>query len=318
MSKMLNIVDGNAIANAMHNGTVLTTGPFQTQAIFGMARKMREIKCADDASVVVLWDGKPKERFEAFPEYKANREEKERTDPEHAASRAAYRAQVPIIRKMIELMGIVQMVHPHKEADDLAGYLVHRMPGRRIRLYTGDTDWLQLVRSKDIDWYDNRYDGKLITFDTFHQATGFANADEYLEGKVLQGDSTDNIPGVPDMGPKNAAAFIAEHRSLQAFWSKVDDGSYTPKTRKSKTAKTPHPEQVVASPEGRQQLLLNMQLMDLRNPVFDASEVITTRGRFDAENLRLLFARLGFASITRNFAEWSAPFEEPKSLPLAA
>jgi 5'-3' exonuclease len=301
-------VDGNAMGHAHHNATKLSFGAMQTQAIFGFTRMMRDLRVSNPGEpIFVLWDGYAKHRFEVLPTYKGDREEALK-DPEKLAHREAYRAQVPIIKKMVELMGITQILHPDFEADDLAGLLVASRPGR-TRLVTGDSDWLQLIRD-DVEWYDPREGGKLVTLETLHQHYGYFTPSEYLEGKTLMGDDTDSIPGIPDIGKKTAIEFIARWKSVPEFFAAVDSGKYTPQARKSKTAKTLHPEQVLASPEGRATYFRNMALMDLRSPRIPNPEAIEiTKAPLDATKLETLCARLGFASITRNFAEWVRPFQ---------
>lgn len=301
-------VDGNAMGHAHHNATKLSTGSMQTQAIFGFTRMLRELRTSNPGGTnLILWDGYAKHRFEMLPNYKGDREVA-LEDPEKLAHREAYRAQVPVIKKMAELLGVTQVVHPDYEADDLAGLMVSARPGR-TRLVTGDSDWLQLIRD-DVEWYDPRNGGKLINMGNLAQVTGYFTPDEYLEGKVLIGDNTDSIPGIVGIGPKTAVEFIARWKSVSRFFEAVDKGDYVPASRKSKAAASPHPEQILASPEGREIYRRNMALMDLRTPrIVNPQATEVTKGSFDAAKVETLCARLGFASITRNFAEWVRPFQ---------
>lgn len=309
---MLNFIDGNAMGHAHHRAMALTYRGMPTGGIFGYMGMLRKLRLENPAmKILVLWDGYAQARFTEFPDYKIDRAKKEATDPEEAKSREAYRAQVPIIKKVVTLLGITQMVHPDWEADDLAGLLVAATPGKPKTLTTGDEDWLQLL-NPDTEWYDPRNaPGKRVRFHTFYEQTGYATPAEFLEGKALQGDSSDSIPGIPGVADKTAVKFIAEHRSVQAFFDKVDAGTYTPKARASKTAKSLTPEQILASPEGRQTFQRNMNLMDLRTPRVPFGEVQRTEGALNPIAVRTLCDRLGFGSYTRAFDNWIGPFVRP-------
>lgn len=282
-----------------------------TQAIFGYMNMLRKLRLENPGmKIVVLWDGYAKWRFELYPGYKAARELK-LSDPEELKARNEYRDQVPIIKKVIQLLGITQMVHPEHEADDLAGFFVKHTPGKPKLLTTGDEDWLQLVNA-GTTWSDPRNAGAKLPINAanFHERTGYASTAEFLDGKVIQGDNSDSITGILGIADKTAVKFIAEHRSVQAFFDKVDAG-YVPKARKSKTAVSLTPEQILASPEGRQLYARNMTLMDLRNPRVPGHEIQKTEGVLSPAAVRTLCERLGFVSITRAFDNWIGPFARP-------
>ncbi len=304
---LLIAVDGNAVANAHHAATKLTTGGMQTQAVYGFVRMLREMRVSyPDASIVILWDGRSEFRYELHPGYKGARELR-LADPIQLADKQAYRAQMPVLKKCVELMGVPQWVAAKHEADDLAGMIHRATPGRKKRLVTGDGDWLQLV-DEDTEWYDPRKEGKLVTHATFHESTMFFTPWEFLQGKALMGDNSDSIPGIEGVADATAAKFLAEHRSVLDFYAKVDDGSYKPKVRKDKKAKSLHPEQLIAAQEGRDMFALNLRLMDLRNPAVTPADLTITKGGFDPVKLRTLFDRLGFVSLSRVFDEWTKPF----------
>lgn len=302
------IIDGNAMGWAHHSATKLNYAGLQTQAIYGYARMMRDFFNAfPGAPISVLWDGHAQHRFDILPTYKASREANREKDPQAASDHAEYKRAIPVIRAMLELMGVPQLLHPRYEADDLAGLMVNKFPGPHM-LVTGDSDWLQLVRN-DVVWFDPRKDGKKIALANFHEATGYATPEEYLNGKVLIGDTSDDIPGVPGMGEVGAAAFIAKWRTIQSFLDAVDQGTAVPTKRKSKTAKTPHPEEFIVSPEGRAIIHRGFELMDLRTPRIGNPELLQVRrGQLDEEKLKVLFQRLGFVSILRDWNSWFAPF----------
>ncbi len=293
---MLNILDGNALGNAHHAATRLSFKGMQTQAVYGYVRMMREMLVTGaQHSFLVLWDGRAKRRFELLPTYKIDREQR-LEDPVQLAQKNAYRAQVPVIRKALTLLGFDQLVAPDFEADDIAGLLVKRHPTIKKRLITGDGDWLQLI-DDNCEWYDPRKDGKRVTHATFHESTGYFTPTEFLQGKALQGDTSDSIPGVGGIGEKGAALLLAEHRSVEAFFAKVDAG-WVPTGKKLREF----------AATGRQIFERNMQLMDLRDPDIPKGVIQITEGFFEPEKFHTLCSRLGFASITRSFSEWIKPF----------
>src|ERR1700752_684194 len=101
MAKHIILVDGNSMGHANHNGSVLTVGGFQTQAIYGMLRTLRALRqgYTGDVGIQVLWDGKAQHRLAIYPEYKGNRKP---LDAKQAAHKEAYSRQVPLIEKAIE------------------------------------------------------------------------------------------------------------------------------------------------------------------------------------------------------------------------
>lgn len=315
------LIDGNAIGHACHRATRLTIpgSEFETQAIFGFIKTLRGLRVGlPQAKIVVLWDGYAKHRFEILPDYKGDRARKEASDPAEAKVRSSYRAQVPLIKKAVELLGVRQMQHPDLEADDLAGWLCkYTSATAPALLVTGDSDWLQLV-SEHVSWLDPRKEGKRITLANFHEATGYHTPVEYLHGKALIGDSTDSIPGVDGIGETTAALLLARFGSIDNFYRQVADGTYTPASRKSKTAKSPHPEQFLASDAGKSIFERNMKLMDLRHPRDPSPSPTLTPGVLNIDKFTMLCARLGFASITRDIDTWARDFAPREAVALAA
>jgi 5'-3' exonuclease len=307
------IIDGNAMGWAHHSATKLTYGGIETQAVFGFVKMLREFRYNYPAApITVLWDGQAKKRFALLPSYKESREQRRQEDTEAQADHNSYKQASAIIQVACRLLGVTQLLHPDYEADDLAGLLCARLPGRKL-LVTGDSDWLQLV-SSDVTWYDPRRDGKQINISNFHELTGYASPLEHLHGKTLRGDDSDDIPGIQGFGKIETAKFIAKWATLDAFFAAVDAGTYTPATRKGKTAKTPHPEQMLASPEGRAVVARNFALMDLRDPVIEIESIKVERGNLEPEKVVTLFERLGFVSLLRDFPAFIHPFHSQTSV----
>jgi DNA polymerase-1 len=302
------LIDGNSIGHAHNRANKLTVGEFQTQAIFGFVKTMAAIKRQHPtASILVLWDGHAEWRKKILPTYKENRKA---LTPEDEAIKAAYKAQLPLIEKALQALGIRQMRVTSAEADDMAGLFSKRLSaqGKHVLLITGDRDWLQLV-NEYVTWFDPVND-RTVDKSNFFEFTGFMTARAYLEGKALMGDTSDCVAGIDGIGEKGAQNLLAEHGSIVHFFKKIDAGIIAPKTRKSKTAKSPHPEQVLASDEGRAIFRRNVMLMNLQDvPNPPPEDVIVTTPNFNPDLFRKLCERLAFVSILKDFSGFIRTFQ---------
>lgn len=290
------LIDANSRGYAHHDGAKLTVGPFQTQAIFGMLKEIRNIHFSyPNRSIIVLWDGRAQWRYDLYPGYKADREGKSAVDDAH---RAAYKAQVPWIQQMFRALGIRQLLNFDLEADDLAGYMAPRYSGQ-VLLVTGDGDWLQLV-SPNVTWLDPR-SGKKVTLENFLEQTGYKSPEAFLDGKALHGDTSDKIKGT-GIGEKHAPEFVAEFGSVKRYFALVDDGTYKPKLKKY---------QVLASPEGRAIFERNMKLMNLRDtpkPDRDRFHDFKRCDPADLVKFRAICDKLAFISVLKDFDNFVEPF----------
>lgn len=293
------IIDGNSIGYASHYATKLTAGELETQAVFGFLRTMRELVLTyPNYKPIVLWDGKAQWRYELCPSYKSNR----KNDPKKLKIREAYVAQRPYIARGLNALGIHQLTVKTHEADDMAGHLVEKLSknaDNKIQLITGDGDWLQLVRP-NVSWRDMRNDAKQVDSNNFYDKTGFKTPYAFLQGKCLQGDSSDVIPGVAKIGEKTAPLFLAEFGSVSNFWHMVDTGAYKP-TKKSHIT--------LAEKESRKAFARNlkmMQLIKVARP--DPSDVVNDSGKFDKDKFVELCEELAFNSIIKTVDVFVAPF----------
>lgn len=298
-AKHVLLVDGNSIAHANHNATALTVGDFQTQAIFGFLKSLRLLMSGTvgHKELIVLWDGRAQWRIDLYPAYKGNRAP---LDAKQEAHREAFKRQTPFIEKAIAMLGVRQVRSPLLEADDLAGFYTRLLTakGTKVTLVSGDKDWLSLV-DENTSWFDPIRDRK-VSQENFLDFTGYFTTDAFVQGKALQGDNSDNIAGIAGMGEKTAQVFLAQWKDVREFFRQVDAGEYTPKKRASKTATSLHPEQVLASPEGRAIFERNIKLMDLRlSRTPAAGEVIVNKGAANPDGFLHLCERLAFMSILR-------------------
>ena len=295
-------VDGNSIGHAKHNATKLTVGEMETQAIFGVVKSVHALaKNHPGWNMAVLWDGKAQWRKEICPEYKENRKA---TDEKQAAHKESYKKQSPFVRKALQLMGVRQMLVTLAEADDMAGLMTKKLAkaGQRVKLITGDKDWLQMVQS-GVVWLDPIRDRE-CNMSNFFEFTGYRTPEQFLDGKALMGDSSDNISGVGGIGEKGAPEFIAEFGSVAEFYRQVESGIFVPK-------KKAHIR--LASPEGRAVFERNRKVMNLLDvPTPPKEDVSVIAPTYNRDAFRALCEKLAFHSILREFDAFLEPFEQPK------
>lgn len=309
MSKFHALIDANSVGYFEHYGTKLTSGDLETQSIFGFVHRARTLKLQYPGSeIIALWDGRAQWRFDLCPSYKSNRDD----DPRKKANKEAYAKARPFITRALQHLGVRQLTARHHEADDLAGLLcsqiLARDPENRIVLHTGDHDWYQLIRP-GVVLRDHTRPDFVLRHDNFKEHTGYNSPIAFLEGKALQGDSSDVIPGIPKLGEATALEFLTTWGSVRNFFNAVDAGEYEPKKRASTTAKTLHPEQVLASPDGRRTFVRNLKVMQLLNVQPPGpGEVTLIKGKPDKEAFADLCGELAFMSILKDIDNFFAPF----------
>lgn len=194
-----------------------------------------------------------------YPAYKQNRKDKyaEQTEAEKEAFEAFF-AEVQDILSQYEVENKYQVARfQGVEADDIAAYIVSKRKKfdlSQIWLISSDKDWDLLVCPGVSRFsYVTR---KEITHDNWHEHYDF-DADSYISIKCLMGDSGDNVPGVPGVGPKKAASLVEEYGST------YDIIAALPISSKYKYIAN-------LNSFGADALMLNYQLMDLVTHCQDA------------------------------------------------
>jgi 5'-3' exonuclease len=300
MAQKVQLIDGNAVGYAAQQATRLSAGGLDTQAAYGMIKTLRELRRESPKHVpMCLWDGRAEWRFKLHPEYKSNR----RDTPDKVAMKESYAKQKPYINRLLQHLGVRQVLAVDREADDLAGYFVGKLsqdPANEIELVTGDQDWLQLVR-RNVSWKDPRSDAKFVDAKNFYDKTGCKSPFAFLETKILTGDTSDCISGVGGIGEKGAPEFIAEFGSVRNFWRMCDSGEFKPRLKKHIN---------LASKEGRALYKRNFQLMQLlavAPPPKEQTQI--NAGKFDKDAFAAVCEELAFGSILRNLDEFVKPFQ---------
>ena len=213
--KTLYLIDGTAyIYRAYHAIRGLTNSRgLPTNAIYGFTRML--LKLMEDRSpqyITMFFDAKgPTFRHEMYKDYKANRPPM----PEDLV------VQLPYIKKVTEAFNLPIIEMQGFEADDLIGTIACRAEkeGYSVVIVTGDKDFMQLVTDKIIIWdpmKDSSIDPQFIT-----EKFG-VEPHQMIDVQGLSGDTADNIPGVPGIGPKTALTLIKTHHSIQGVYESLD------------------------------------------------------------------------------------------------
>jgi DNA polymerase-1 len=212
--KILYLIDGTAyIYRAYHAIRGLTNSKgLPTNAAFGFTRML--LKLIEDRSpeyIAMLFDAKgPTFRHEIYHDYKANRPPM----PEDLS------IQIPYIKEITKGFNIATIEMPGFEADDLIGTIGRQAEasGLSVVMVTGDKDFVQLVTDKSIIW-DPMKD-KIMDISVVRKTYG-VEPHQMVDVMGLSGDASDNIPGVPGIGPKTAQALIQSFGSMKNLYEQV-------------------------------------------------------------------------------------------------
>lgn len=174
--------------------------------------------------IVAAFDSKEKTfRDDIYPQYKAERE----AMPEDLAE------QLPLVRSILEAMGIPILEVPGLEADDIIGVLsrLGEKKGYEVRLVSRDKDLKQLL-SEHVKLL-NEEDGSTYGPEELKAEFGL-RPEQFLEVLALAGDTVDNIPGAKGVGVKTAAKLLAEHGSMDKIFAAAESGAIKqPKLREN-------------------------------------------------------------------------------------
>ena len=225
------VLDGNSIFNRAFYGIKLLTakdGTF-TNAIYGFLTMLHKIKeDTNPDAVAVAFDMRaPTFRHKEYDGYKAQRKG---MPPELAQ-------QLPILKELLTLLGYRIVECEGYEADDILGTLarVCTEEGHECVLATGDRDSLQLVNpSVTVRLAATKFGQPVVTvYDEAKIKEDYGvTPHQLIDIKALQGDSSDNIPGVSGIGAKGAADLIQKYGSIEAIYQNFDQLDLKPAMRK--------------------------------------------------------------------------------------
>ena len=220
--KKLVIIDGKSVFYrgyyAMGNLSLEDGTP--TGGVYGFASLAFEVirKLKPDY-VVVAWDKKgtsTAKRSAIYPEYKAGR--KKAPDD--------FYEQIPLLKDFLKTLGWPLFETDGYEADDILGTLAVQANklGVEANLITSDLDMLQLIDENTKVFAMKRGFSDIEEFDLeyFENKYGLKQS-QFLDLKALQGDSSDNIPGVPGIGPKTATQLLQEFFTLEGIYENLEN-----------------------------------------------------------------------------------------------
>ena len=216
------ILDGNSIVNRAFYGIRQLSAPdgTPTNGVYGFLAILRKLIDAEKPdSLCVAFDLKaPTFRHKRYDGYKAQR----KGMPEELA------VQIPILKEVLDEMGILRLELEGYEADDLLGTVGKRCEasGWDCRIVTGDKDSFQLISDAThvchVKSRMGQTETKEYTPELFREEYGFEPV-RIIDLKALMGDSSDNIPGVAGVGEKTAMDLVQRYGTLQHIYDKLDE-----------------------------------------------------------------------------------------------
>jgi len=294
LENRLFLLDGSSLAYRAFFAlpeSITTRDGFPTNALYGLSQML--LKIVDEyrpAGVVVAWDAREKTfRHEEFEEYKAQRPHM----PEPLSQQWA------LFPELMEAFGIVNLVRPGYEADDILGTLAEEAKRQGVGsiVVTGDRDAMQVV-DEDI-WVMSTGRGitdvKIYTPAAVLERFGVTPAQipDYIG---LKGDTSDNIPGVPGVGEKTAAQLLQQFGSIDALYERLDE------------VKSEKRRELLRAHENEARLSLHLATMVLDVPLEEDLVELVARGGYTlpVERVDAVFEKYEFRALRRRLRELAA------------
>ena len=216
------IIDGHSMAfrafYALPPDNFVTATGQHTNAVYGFVSMLtRLLETERPTHVAVAFDvSRHSFRSEEYPEYKGTRE----------ATPEEFKGQVELIREVLDAMGIVSLSREGFEADDILATLAHRasQQGATVLVVSGDRDSFQTVTDSVTVLYPGTGPGDLrrMTPEAVEAKYGVP-PHRYPEIAAIVGETSDNLPGVPGVGPKTAAQWINKYDGLDNLLTRADE-----------------------------------------------------------------------------------------------
>ncbi len=296
MAKLI-LIDGNAILHRAYHAlpTTLTTNDGKPiNAVYGFVGiLLRLITELNPTHIAVAFDTpKPTFRHSEYVGYQAKRP---RMDSDLGS-------QFEIVYKVLESMDIPIYKMPGYEADDVIG-TVSTQCKENIVIVTGDRDILQLVEDDRVKVYmpTKGLEGKLYAESDVKERMG-VTPNQIVDFKALAGDSSDNYPGVPGIGPKTASNLITKYHTLENIYKNLND---IPERVSKKLA------------EGAESAGVSKKLATIVRGVpitFHSKDAV--KWDVDSEATLKLFEKIGFKTLTKRVKEVGAKIDSEKQMKL--
>lgn len=307
------LFDGNNTAYRCNCTTELYTKAGQrTSAIMGVlntthstAETLSEKYDLPIKELVYAWDlGHSPRRKEVFPEYKANRKKEEKTEEDNQWM-SEFIGQANILYESLPLFGVKCYRKKGWEGDDLiyalSDAIIDKFPEDIVVIISTDEDFHQLV-TDSIHLYSPTKQ-VLYNAENYEELMGIKQ-ELFLTYKILKGDSSDGIPGIPGIGEKIGKSLVNTYGDLDHLLASRDDLMKSKRTAKIFTS------------EGLQTLSRNNQLINLRDYVDlteiadEVAEVIEEEPYVDTQKAKKFLMTYQLTSILVKFKHWIRLFED--------
>lgn len=289
------LIDGNAIIHRAYHALPKNMSNRKgelTNAVYGFTTTI--IKVLEDLKptyIAASFDlAGPTFRHEHYKEYKATRVK---------ADQELY-DQIPRVKEVVEAMQIPIYEKEGFEADDCIGTVVERLKSEDVEIYvvSGDKDIFQLVNGKVFVYSLKKGLSQLqvVDHETIKREYNLDPSD-FIDLKALAGDPSDNIPGVPGIGPKTATILIQKYDNLEKLYEFLEANSYQ---LSANSLIKPRIADLLR--DHKDQAFMSQKLATIHRDVPIDFDLEKTRfGGYDKEKLAVLFADLGFKSLLHRF-----------------
>lgn len=228
--RTLLLLDGNNAAHkARHTFSLAAPNGDDVSVVFGFLNSLRfGLKMFKPEACIIAWDGRiPRFRRMMVPSYKVKRKAKE------DESYPIFLEQLRELQEILSLTGTVNVYRPSMEADDLLYHAAFLAKGKydRIIIVTDDADLFQAVQIPNVFVYSSRKD-TLIDQGYVKEEYG-VEINQYVYWKALQGDVSDNIGGVPGIGPVRATKLFQKYKTLSIILEAAAKGEIKGKLGKN-------------------------------------------------------------------------------------
>ncbi len=282
----LAILDGHSLAYrafyALPEDLATSSGQ-QTNSVYGFTSMLLKLMAEHTPDgLAVAWDTPaPTFRKEAYEPYKAQR----------SKAPDSFRSQLPLIREVVDSLGITQVEVEGFEADDVIATVASKAEasGWDVLVVTGDRDSFQLIDDHVTIVYTRRGISDIVMADAEWVQARYAVAPAaYVDYAALRGDTSDNLPGVPGVGEKTAAKLIGQYGNVEGVYLHLED--LTPRLRENLEG-------------AREQVFLNRRLMELQRDVDVGVDLEGLMERdWDRDRARHLFESLEFRVLWERLA----------------
>ena len=212
------IIDGHAYAyRAFHAIRDLRSPDGRpTNAVFGFVKMLAKLRATvEPTHSIVVWDGGlSAERIARLPEYKAQR----------PGMPDDLKSQLDEIVHYLNAAGVASFCRAGVEADDYIACLARRAAdaGMTVVIDSSDKDFMQLVSAR-VGLLNSNDKSEMVWTDGQVRAKAGVGPSQIVDWLSLTGDTVDNIPGVPGVGPKTAAELLNQFGSVAALYGRLDE-----------------------------------------------------------------------------------------------